>query len=341
MVSGKPAVNVVTNNTIMANKTKKQPLLFPVGDQFVGQAEYITSKTKEVKKANKGASVEEKDIKSLVKIALNNEELADDTDAMWTEALKGILSDIEAGKQHQKDLENEEAAKANKEITVFNAAMKIETVDVEKLNSHFKSGTTFVDVSPEATDEEVAQKFALAIRVGNFTAWAIGDLGNALQDRGLEGVVDNIAANTGSSEATIYGHMRLARSIKKEDRKASILPTVYKELTFPTLAADPKKDAKLKDKLIKQAEKDGWNSKEARSQAEAAREIPAGNQGGKEKGPKANFLVVKDGEAYLVADEPAWEEGVVVVNLSKREVLGIVDNGKGGEKIDWVALSVK
>lgn len=326
----------------MSSKTKKQPLLFPVGDEFVDLASYVTAKTKEIKKANKGASVEEKDVKSLIKIALNGEELADETDKMWVDAHKAILAEIEVGKEHQREAEQAEAAKANRELTVFNSAMKIEDVNVDALNSKFTTGTTFVDVSDEATDEEVAQKFALAIRVGNFTAWAIGDLGNALQDRGLEGVVDNIAASTGSSEATIYGHMRLARAIKKEDRKASIMPTVYKELMFPTLAADPKTDAKLKAKLIKQAEKDGWNSKEARSQAEAARQIPAGNQGGKQKGPKANYLIVpKDGEPFLTVDEPAWEDEVTVFNIAKRQVLALVPNGDGGEKIDWTDIVVK
>lgn len=324
-----------------ANKQTAAIKLLPLGEEFVDKKTFIEGKTKEFKKSFKGFSVESKDVSALLKIAENGEELADDSAQQHIDMLKNLSSCLDAARQHQKDLEQEAAAAANKELTVFNAAMKIETVDVAKLNSKFTSGTTFVDVDPSATDEEVAQKFALAIRVGNFTAWAIGDLGNALQDRGLEGVVDNIAANTGSSEATIYGHMRLARMIPKDERKSNVLPTVYKELTFPTLAADPKADAKLKAKLIKQAEKEGWNSKEARSQAEAAREIPAGNQGGKDKGPKANFLVVEigTGKAKLVVEEPPFSDETAVFNISKREALVLVDKD-GREVIDWVAMEV-
>jgi len=323
------------------SKANKTANLLPLGGEFVDKKTFIEGKTKEFKKAHKGFSVEAKDVSALLKIAEKGEELADDSAPEHIAMLKSLTSDIDAAKEYAKEKEQEAAAAANKELTVFNAAMKIETVDIALLNSKFTSGTTYVDVDPTATDEEVAQKFALAIRVGNFTAWAIGDLGNALQDRGLEGVVDNIAANTGSSEATIYGHMRLARTIKKEDRKASILPTVYKELTFPTLAANPKEDAKLKAKLIKQAEKDGWNSKEARSQAEAAREVPAGNQGGKDKGPKANFLVVDigTGKATLVVDEPPFTEDTAVFNIAKREALMVVDHD-GREVIEWAAIEL-
>ena len=125
----------------MAKTSKKQPLLFPVGDQFVDQKSYVSAKAKEIKKANKGASVEEKDVKNLVSIALNNEELADDTDPMWVEALKGIHKDIEAGKDHVKELEQEEAKAANKELSVLNAALELDKVDRKALDLNFTSGT--------------------------------------------------------------------------------------------------------------------------------------------------------------------------------------------------------
>ena len=324
-------------------KSKKQPLLFPVGDQFVDQKSYVSAKAKEIKKANKGSSVEEKDVKNLVSIALSGEELADDTDPMWVEALKGILKDIEAGKDHVKELEQEEAKAANKELTVLNAALELDKVDRKVLDLNFTSGTNFVDVSPDATDEQVAQKFAVAVVMADFGPWAIGDLGNALQDRNLDGVIDNFCAKTGRSGATIYSHMRLARAVKKEDRNPNILPTVYKELVMPVLADTPKADAKIKAKLIKEAAKENWNSKEARSAADAAREVPAGNQGGKEKGPKGNFLSVnvKTRESFITVDEPAFEDDVLVFNISKREALSLVDNGNGGEKIGWVAIESK
>lgn len=327
----------------MAKTSKKQPLLFPVGDQFVDQKSYVSAKAKEIKKANKGASVEEKDVKNLVSIALNNEELADDTDPMWVEALKGIHKDIEAGKDHVKELEQEEAKAANKELSVLNAALELDKVDRKVLDLNFTSGTNFVDVSPDATDEQVAQKFAVAVVMADFGPWAIGDLGNALQDRNLDGVIDNFCAKTGRSGATIYSHMRLARAVKKEDRNPNILPTVYKELVMPVLADNPKADAKIKAKLIKEAAKEGWNSKEARSAADAAREVPAGNQGGKEKGPKGNFLSVnvKTRESFITVEEPAFEDDVIVFNIAKREVLALVDNGNGGEKIDWTAIVAK
>ena len=328
----------------MAKKTNKQPLLLPIGDQFVDQKSYVSAKTKEVKKANKGASVEEKDISNLVKIALNNEELADETDIMWVEALSGIQADVESGKEHAKELEQEKEKNANKELNVLNAALELDKVDRSALDKHFTSGSNFVDVSPDATDEEVAQKFAVAVVINDFGPWAIGDLGNELQDRNLDGVIDNFCAKTGRSGATIYSHMRLARAVKKEDRNPNILPTVYKELVMPVLSDTPKADAKIKKDLIKQAAKENWNSKEARSAADAAREVPAGAQGGKDKTTKGNFLSVclKDNECFLTVDEPPFEDDVVVINISKREVLALVQKADGsGEIINWIAIESK
>jgi len=328
----------------MAKTPKKQPLLFPVGDQFVDQKTYVSAKAKEIKKANKGVSVEEKDVKAIVSIALNNEELADETEQVWKDALVSVQKDIEAGLDHQKEQWQVEERAANRELDVLTAALELDKVDRKTLDLNFTSGTNFVDVSPDATDEQVAQKFAVAVVMADFGPWAIGDLGNALQDRKLEGVIDNFCAKTGRSGATIYSHMRLARSVKKEDRNPNILPTVYKEIVMPVLADTPKKDASIKAKLIKEAAKENWNSKEARSAADAAREVPAGNQGGKEKGPKGNFLSVniKTGESFLTVDEPAFEDNIVVFNIAKREVLALVQKADGsGEKIDWIAIETK
>lgn len=322
--------------------SKAQKPVIRLGNEFLDEKTYIVEKSKALRKEFRNLKIEDKDTKALVKIARNGEELTDDADPRHVKMLEGIKADIAAGEERTKELAIEAEASKNKESIVLNAALRIDEADRPALDTKFNVGSNYVDISPEATDEEVAQKFAISVVMSDFSAWAIGDLGNALQDRGLENVIDQFCAQTGRSGSTIYGHMRLARAVAKDDRDQNILPTVYKELVFPKLSEDAKEDKKLKKELLKKAKKENWNSKEARSHADAARTIPAGKQGG-DKGKKGRYLVVSVEDGGLVysfhTEEQPWQDGSAQFDLKTAQVLAPESEAEDA-KIDWLDLQL-
>lgn len=286
---------------------------------------YIAEKTSELQKKYKDFLIPEKDVKELFGIALEGEELEDgETHPNHIAILNSIKSDIEATKQQFQQKENHKSH----ELTVLEAALHLDKIDRSSLNTKFETGSNYVKIL-DATDEELAQQFAVSVVMGDFTVWAIGDLGNALQDRGLDGVIDNFCAKTGRAGSTIYSHMKLAREVPAHMRKQNILPTVYKEIVLPRLAENDNKDKELKAKLLEEAEKHNWNSREVRSAIEEVRIKPPGKQGKTKSkiASKGDFLVVDyDSKAFKIFDvEPPFVEGCLILNIKTRQQLTEVD----------------
>lgn len=326
-------------------KQKKTLLLYPVivkdEEKYVGRKDYVATKAKEFKAKFKDLEIKPTDVSALLEMAEKGENLADDAHEAHREILNFLQADATKAKEHQAEETNKAATKKSHETQVLNAALEIDKVDRSVLDQKFNAGANYIEVSPDASDEEIAAKLSISLVMQDFSAWAIGDLGNALQDRGLDSVISNLCAQTGRAESTVYGNMKIARDVPKESRKLNVLPTVYKEIFLPKLADKPKKDAEIKAKLIAEAEKSNWDSKEARSHVNASRSKKAGKQGGKTSTPKANYLVLKQNEKpYLVEDEPGFEDSVIVIDLKKKLLLDVVEKD-GKEIVDWVGLEVK
>ena len=335
--------------------SKKAPThIFSIGETvFASEKEFITAVVKVLKKTYKakGFSFEENDIKGVIKQFVKGDGELDTESENYHEnwgkivaELKGYYAAAEqAAKEEVGKAAALEAAKAkeaevkkNRELTVFNAAMNPAEVDRKLLAGQFVSGANFVDIKEGTTDEQLAAQFGLSCVLADFSPWAIGDLGAEMQKRGLDDVVSNFCAQTGRSESTIWGHIRLAKRVPKADRKPNILPSIYKELVFPTLSDDPKKDEKLKAKLIKEAGEKNFNKEEARAAANNAREVDPKKQGN-QGAVKPKFITVDEaGNVVGYKEEQPFDEKLTQINLSKGEYLGLDTE----EKLAWLPIEI-
>lgn len=322
---------------------KKTPnLLWPATPKGEAEPEYtlirkdfLAQELKKYTKKFKGVDFTAKHLGELLSIVEKGEEPAE-LPAEYQEIFNDFTQVYKLAKEKQSEARGEKEKEENHELSVLNTALD-ETIDIDALNSKFTVSATGVEIHEDATDEDIAAKLRRQLDLNEFSSWAIGDLGNALIARGLEDVVVQICAKTGHKESTVYSKMSVARIVPIEKRNVKLLPTTIAEIVLPKLSDNPKKDAALKEKLLAEAEKEGWSSKEARSAADEARTTKKQKKGNKKK---LQFLVVRDGSPTLVADEPGFEEGVLVVDLKDLTFLGDVPKEGDPETmvVDWKAI---
>lgn len=279
----------------------------------LSRKEFIEAKAKEYTRKYKGVDVPTHHVKALLEIAEANEDLAEDSAKEHLE----ILDDLKKSIQEESPEPIEEESK---ESQILNLALSNE-VNVQEIDSKFKVTATGVEIL-DASAGEIGNKLRRMLEVNEFSMWAIGDLGNALQDLGGENIIDNMCAKTQLSPSRVYRHMATARAIPREKRTVNVLPSVVEEIVAPRLSDDAKEDARLKEELLKQAQEEKWDTKEARSHANAARVVPKQN-----KGPKATgrYLVIDHNKKLISLtielESPDYQDGVIVVDIKEKKTL--------------------
>lgn len=333
------------------SKPKKTPLLYPLigkdgTTEFVDRKTFLAAKSKEYSKKYKGIDCSAKVLAELVDMEVASEEPVDETSEEYKAIFAELAANHQAAVAHQAEATTEAAAETNAALTTLNTALDY-TIPAEVLDTKFKVSSIGVEILEGATQDDIASKMLRLIDGQAFSSWAIGDLGNALQQfKDGDSIIDNLMAKTGRAGSTVYGYMKIAKAVPFEQRTAKLLPTVVAEIILPKISENPKKDAQIKTKLLKEAVEKNMNSREARSHVNAARSGKAGKQGKGSKVKPAKFLIVpKEGKPYLVADEPGLDDDVVAINLETRQVL--VDDipkpdGKKGEVlIGWADIETK
>lgn len=333
----------------MSTKTKKTVLLYPItgkggAEEFVDRKTFIETKAKEYAKVHKDLDINSKSIKLLLDVAEDDSvELEDDADEGF-KTIVGELKPLVAQAQAKaKEADTAKEADKNAKLTILKTALS-GSIPAEVLNAKFQVHSTGVTIAADAMDAEILSKMGWMLDANAFSAWAIGDLGNALQDRGQQDLLEQFMAETGRAGSTVYKHMLVARTITPEKRSTKLLPTVIAEIVTVRLSDNDKTDAAKKEKLLAEAVEKKWNSREARAAASAARTKKAGKQGGAKL---PTFLVVpKDGTApYFQADEQGLDDKVVLINLKTRAVLSDQvpkEGGKEGEVvIGWLPIETK
>ena len=318
--------------------SKKLSLLFPVGEEFTDKKTYLAAVSKDFKKEFKGFKIEDREISQLFGIALKGEELADDAAPEHVKMLTHIKTDIEQGKADLASREQAEAAEGSKEAQLIASITEVDDASIASaFSKKFVLGPNGLVAKGEVTDKDILGALAFAFGSESRSQWMVGDAVVMLEDRGLENVVIQACAMFKRAYPTVSGYARTARAVPA-DRRRHLDFTVYQEVACARLEGTDKKVESIREAILAEAEEKLLSAKEVR-------EIVKEKQGKKDKAVKPDYLIVsKDGEGFavkLVADEPGYEEGVMVIHLPTRTVLGEVEKEGGRLVIDWAEIAAE
>lgn len=132
--------------------------------------------------------------------------------------------------------------------------------------------------------------------------------------------IDQMSAELRLHGATLYGYAVVAERTPAEFRH---LPYgVVSEITRARLDKDPEKASQKRLQLLQDADKNAWDSAEARSHVKMAQ--------GREKSPERpklpTYLVGLNGQYWLQDSQPPIEANMLLVNMRTGEIL--VDDGQ-------------
>ena len=107
----------------------------------------------------------------------------------------------------------------------------------------------------KVTDEQLMTGFATAMRMGEFTNWAKGDLIVQLEDRGHEDAMVKYCEATGTPYQSVYRMAITARAVKPEKRVKGVSFTAYQEVATARLDKEEAVNNTKRDELIERVGK--------------------------------------------------------------------------------------
>jgi hypothetical protein len=295
----------------------------------VGGKEHLVKKGQYAKQiANELAISLETDFKQsnildLIGLVEQGKGLNADNPEVWHKAYERVKSDMdrtmdilaeqEADKQ-AKEKADKEAAE-NKEKAELALVDSVATLDVSRsfadLSEKFDLGSDLnqcrLKEGVEVDDAEMLGYFVTAMKMGDFSNWAKGDLIVQLEDRGHERAMQEYCQRTGTPYQTVYRMAVTARAVPPEKRVKGVSFTAYQEVATARLDKDEKANSTKRDALIERVGKgvgekvDGAEFKNVQDIRAAVREA-AGKEPPAPKDPDA---VDREKDTFIVVN---WAE---------------------------------
>ena len=195
-------------------------------------------------------------------------------------------AELEAKHKAEKDAEDKKEKEAS-ELALATVAKETNVAEgFAAMHSLFELGENLdrcvVKEGVEVTDEQLMAGFATAMRMGEFTNWAKGDLIVQLEDRGHEDAMMKYCEGTGTPYQSVYRMAITARAVKPEKRVKGVSFTAYQEVATARLDKEEGVNIKKRDELIERVGKNEFDN--AQKVREAVREA-AGKEPPLEKDP--------------------------------------------------------
>lgn len=303
--------------------------------EWVAKKDYLTRTaeflTKKLKTAINRAQVE-----AMLKTVEKGEDLeGEDITAAQKKAFAQIEEDFQNAEANlvERQAEADAAAEAERIEAEKKAVIekRLVTVGTENMKvaenfagvfKKFDFGANMTQCIPkgEVTDDELLKAFGTMIATENMTNWAIGDLVNALEDRGHENVVIQVCEEVKKSYSNVSNMARTCKAIKPADRHQRLSFTHFSTVATAIFEGKTEKQTdKIRRDLLEKAEEDKMNVAELRA-ATREKQGKAPDTTDKPKKAKAGnkrFLVIPVEaveEAYYTDAEPDvdYDENIVI-----------------------------
>lgn len=284
----------------------------------IGGAEHMVNKSKYAKHiANElsitlKADIGQKNVIDLIQVIEAGKPLSSDNPEEWHKAYAKIETDIKRAQEiiaendleAKKKAEEQAAAAATKEKNELALAEGAKSINVSesfsRMGELFDLGESLdrcvVKEGVEVSDADLMAGFATALRMGEFSNWAKGDLIVQLEDRGHDGAMQKYCEATGTPYQSVYRMAVTARAVKPTERVKGVSFTSYQEVATARLDKDEKINDTKRAELLNQVGKGAFEN------AAKVREAVKAAAGKTPPPPKDPMAVDKEEDIFIVVN---------------------------------------
>lgn len=182
-----------------------------------------------------------------------------------------------------------------------------------------------------------ALSFGVAMESG--AQWIIGDSANALTEAGHEDVVETLADKFGLEYSTVSGFARTAKNFAPAKRTYGLSFQKYREIGNAKFEGDEKQVEKLREKLLKEADKEGLSTQAVRAKVRVAQgKADSSTSGGLAGLPHRYLILNRDnpGNSELVTEAPKKvEDHQTIIDMQSKKLL-VIGEKDGTETREWI-----
>jgi len=335
---------------------------------WVDAKEYAAKRAEQFSKSLK-VNFTSQQVASLLKAAKSDTPLDDSASDEAQQAYESVQADLTESNEKVEELRSIQDQEEANESAVRAAQAKKETALVAKgtaninpaeglkrLTEVFDLGKNFTQCTPKddnVSDEDIIGALAFSFGLSDLSAWAVGDLINILEDRGLENVVTQVCEKINRNYQTASKYARTARAFAPGSRDNRLSFSHYAEIGTAVLADTDKKAEKSKLALVASAMKEGMNTAQLRDAVKTTQIANGVRESEPEAGsPEAIAIAGEATPRYLVLDitsddieETAYTtDDIDFIDNDTKIVVDLLSPAFGmqsGKAFKWTAIAFK